>query len=56
MSLQTIDCQFSLNSDIQPMMTLEDLEPYLPCHETIWDQNMASLSETLKNRNGNFNL
>ncbi|KAL5048222.1 hypothetical protein BDW71DRAFT_213635 [Aspergillus fruticulosus] len=45
-----LDCQFTLNFGVQPMMTLEDLEPCLPCHETIWDLDIASLSEKLKNQ------
>ncbi|KAL4990821.1 hypothetical protein BDW68DRAFT_22092 [Aspergillus falconensis] len=45
-----LDCQFTLNFGVQPMMTLEDLEPCLPCHETNWDLDIASLSEKLKNQ------
>ncbi|KAB8261641.1 fungal-specific transcription factor domain-containing protein [Aspergillus pseudonomiae] len=44
-----IDCQFSLNTSVPPMMSLEDLDPCLPCHETLWDLGMASLSEELTN-------
>jgi hypothetical protein len=34
------------------MMSLEDVEPCLPCHETVWDQDMASISEELNSPTG----
>ncbi|KAL2811622.1 fungal-specific transcription factor domain-containing protein [Aspergillus granulosus] len=34
-----IECQFSLNANVPPMMSLEDLDPGLPCPETLWDLN-----------------
>ncbi|KAE8343344.1 hypothetical protein BDV24DRAFT_172740 [Aspergillus arachidicola] len=47
-----VDLQFSLNSSVPPMMSLDDVEPYLPCHETEWDLNMADLSEIMKDCQG----
>ncbi|KAL4801519.1 fungal-specific transcription factor domain-containing protein [Aspergillus unguis] len=48
-----IDCQFGLYSGVQPMMNLEDLDPYLPCHEALWDENMQGLSQRLKDPHSN---
>ncbi|KAE8310505.1 fungal-specific transcription factor domain-containing protein [Aspergillus transmontanensis] len=47
-----VDLQFSLNASVPPMMSLDDVEPYLPCHETEWDLSMAELSEILKDCKG----
>ncbi|KAL2847079.1 fungal-specific transcription factor domain-containing protein [Aspergillus pseudodeflectus] len=42
-----IDCQFSLHASVPPMMSLDDLDPSLPCPETLWDMNGAALSREL---------
>lgn len=34
------------------MMSLEDLEPFLPCHETLWDADIASLFGGLEDPEG----
>ncbi|KAE8324438.1 hypothetical protein BDV39DRAFT_217132 [Aspergillus sergii] len=47
-----VDFQFSLNASVPPMMSLDDVEPFLPCHETQWDLSMPDLSEILKDCQG----
>ncbi|KAL4733870.1 fungal-specific transcription factor domain-containing protein [Aspergillus similis] len=42
-----VDCQFSLHASVAPMMSLEDLDPCLPCPDTLWDLNAAALSREL---------
>ncbi len=34
------------------MMSLKDLEPFLPCHETLWEADIASLSGRLEDPKG----
>ncbi|KAB8219515.1 hypothetical protein BDV33DRAFT_191976 [Aspergillus novoparasiticus] len=48
-----VDLQFSLNASVPPMMSLDDVEPFLPCHETQWDLSMPDLSTVLKDCQGN---
>ncbi|OGE47486.1 hypothetical protein PENARI_c043G06094 [Penicillium arizonense] len=42
-----VDCQFSLHASVPPMMSLDDLDPSLPCPDTLWDLNAAALSRQL---------
>lgn len=38
------------------MMSLDDLEPCLPCQEATWDLDMASLPEKMMDPNGEFDF
>jgi hypothetical protein len=51
--LQFVDCQFSLHASVPPMMSLDDLDPSLPCADTIWDLNAAALSRQLNSLHSN---
>jgi hypothetical protein len=51
--MQLIDCQFSLHASVPPIMSLDDLDPSLPCPETIWDMNGAALSGELDSSQSN---
>ncbi|KAL4755919.1 Zn(II)2Cys6 transcription factor [Aspergillus foveolatus] len=42
-----VDCQFSLHASVPPMMSLEDLDPCLPCPDSLCDLNAAALSREL---------
>ncbi|KAL4989978.1 fungal-specific transcription factor domain-containing protein [Aspergillus falconensis] len=39
-----VDCQFSLHTNVSPMMNLDDLDPTLPCPDTLWNLDAAALS------------
>ncbi|KAH8812202.1 fungal-specific transcription factor domain-containing protein [Xylogone sp. PMI_703] len=53
-SIWLVDCQFSLHCGVPPIMNLEDLEPYLPCHESIWELDISELSARLTTSQGEF--
>ncbi|KAB8269239.1 fungal-specific transcription factor domain-containing protein [Aspergillus minisclerotigenes] len=47
-----VDLQFSLDASVPPMMSLDDVGTFLPCHKTHWDVSMPDLSEILKGCQG----